>query len=115
MTEYRMPIPPSANNAYKNVNGYRARTKEHNEWIKNADDELRLQRPKPFVGRAIVYIDVGEQDAHASSDVANREKLVTDRLVHWGILKGDSMKYVKGVFIQWDEEVRGVRVRLEAV
>lgn len=107
-------MPPSSNNAYFNrKRGGRALTKEAEAWKLTAKRELQLQRAQPFQGRAIVHIDVSEKECSAASDVANREKLVTDALVEYGVLKNDKMKFVKGVNIHWCPEITGCRVRLE--
>jgi hypothetical protein len=114
VTEYRLPMPLSSNNAYFNrKRGGRALTKEAEAWKRDALRELQLQRAKPFEGRAIVHIDVSEKECSAASDVANREKLVTDVLVSYGVLKNDNMAHVKGVNIHWCPEITGCRVRLE--
>ena len=114
MIEYRLPLPPSSNNAYFNTKwGGRALTKEGEAYKLSAKRELQLQKAQPFEGRAIVYIDVSESECSSASDAANREKLVTDCLVEYGVLKNDSMKYVKRVSIGW-EPITGCRVRLEA-
>ena len=114
MTEYRLPLPPSSNNAYfNNKRGGRTLTKEGEAYRLQAAWELRVQRAKPFEGRAIVHIDISEKECSVASDVANREKLVTDALVDAGVLKNDSMKFVKGVNTHWDPEITGCRVRIE--
>ncbi len=114
MTEYRLPLPLSANNAYFNLpRGGRAPTSACKAWKEQAAWELKAQKAKPFDGRAIVHIDVSEKECSPASDAANREKLVTDALVDAGVLKNDSMKYVKGVCTFWNAEISGCRVRLE--
>lgn len=114
MTEYRLPIPPSSNNAYFNNKwGGRTLAPEGAAWKLNAQRELRLQKAEPFEGRAIIHIDLSEKDCSVLSDCANREKLVTDALVDAGVLKNDNMKHVKRVSIGWEPEIRGCRVRLE--
>jgi Holliday junction resolvase RusA-like endonuclease len=114
VTEYRLPMPISSNNAYFNRRGGgRALTAEGKAWKRNAMQELMLQRAKPFEGRAIVHIDVSENECSDASDVANREKLVTDVLVSYGVLKNDNKPHVKGVNIHWCPEITGCRVRLE--
>lgn len=115
MIEYRLPLPPSSNNAYfNNKRGGRTLTEKGEAYKADAITELKLQKCKPFQGRAIVHIDVSEKECRANSDVANREKLVTDCLVAAGVLLNDSMPYVKRVSIGWDPEITGCRVRLEA-
>lgn len=114
MIEYRLPLPLSANNAYFNRRrGGRAPTPECKAFKLQAAWELKAQKAKLFEGRAIVHIDVSEKECSSASDVANREKLVTDALVDAGVLKNDSMKYVKGVCTFWNAEITGCRVRLE--
>lgn len=112
--EYRLPLPPSSNNAYFNLpRGGRAPTSECKAFKEAAAWELKAQKAKPFEGRAIVHIDVSERECTAASDISNREKLVTDALVDNGVLQNDSMKFVKGVNTHWDPEITGCRVRIE--
>jgi len=114
VTQYRLPMPPSANNAYFNrKGGGRAPSAEAKAFKDQAAWELRAQKASPFEGRAIVHIDLSESECSPLSDCANREKLVTDALVDAGILKNDNMKHVKRVSIGWEPEIRGCRVRLE--
>lgn len=107
MTEYILPFPPSVNDMY--VKG-RIISGDYRAWIAEALYKLNRQAPRPFPGRAIVYIDL---DNKRRGDCDNRAKPVLDVLVRRGVLQNDSKKHVKRVSIGW-EAITGCRVRLEA-
>lgn len=112
MTEIRLPFPPSVNEAYgNNKRGKgrgRYRTQVYEAWRDQAGWELKAQKIQPVTERCTVIIDI---DDRRRGDCANREKVVTDFLVHHGILRGDSKKYVRRVSIGW-EAVAGCRVSI---
>jgi hypothetical protein len=90
-----VPLPPSTNNLFLTTKtGKRVKTPQYRAWIEAATPILGLMAPPPRVP-CEVWITVRGK-INPRSDVANREKAVTDLLVAEGVLPGDSVKYVVG-------------------
>ena len=93
MMHFALPVPPSANMAYRNIPGIgRAKTKEHRDWKREAGIIAKLQHrqqgsPKipggqPF--KMLVKVNISRR-----GDIMNREKLLTDLLVGLEIIPDD--------------------------
>lgn len=93
MMKFFLPLPPSANMAYRNVPGIgRVRTKDHVVWKREAGTILRLQHrqqgsprlPDKEPYRLLVRVGMDRR-----GDIMNREKLLTDLLVSLEIIPDD--------------------------
>jgi len=84
-----LPVPPSSNNAYINVRGRgRVPSKDHTRWKKDAG-RIALEQfadwgcpeiTTPY--RVLILVNINRK-----SDIANREKLLTDMLVKNNIIR----------------------------
>jgi hypothetical protein len=79
--EFRLPVPPSLNNAFVNVQRHgRARSREYRNWLSQADKWYYLQRLnklEPITGPRALHISLPQ----IRGDASNRIKLVEDWLV----------------------------------
>lgn len=93
MMHFILPLPPSANMAYRNVPGIgRVKTKDHIAWKREAGTIAKLQHrqqgsprladKKPY--RLLVKVGMDRR-----GDIMNREKLLTDLLVSLDIIPDD--------------------------
>lgn len=106
---YRLPFPVSVNAMYRNVHGRgRVKSRTYLAWVKEAELVLARQRPRPFIGLAMLDIRI---DSSRRGDCSNYIKGVEDFLVSSGILQDDQKKYVRSVSIAW-ADVKGCEVRL---
>lgn len=112
-TELRLPFPPSVNAMFLNSPNLRGRGRipspDYKAWKAMCARAIKDQHVPPFVGRAVVKIDL---DDRRQGDGDNRVKPVLDALVDNGILAGDSKKYVAGHECYW-RSVEGCRVVIE--
>lgn len=115
MITLSLPLPPSSNNAYVNVRGRgRVPSQEHTRWKRDAErialvQYLDLAKPEiatPY--RMTIRVNVNHK-----SDIANREKLLTDMLVRAGIIPDD--RWMNEITIRRDNTVAGVLVTVEAI
>lgn len=84
-----LPLPPSVNMAYVNVQGRgRVRSKLYNAWIKNADNYLftQMKKVKPLTGKYSLIIRLPQ---NMRGDADNRTKIVSDYLVKRNITPDD--------------------------
>lgn len=86
MIELRLPVPPSSNNAYRNVARVgRVRTAEAKAW--EAQARLMIaSRVRPLAPPYSLRIEL---PAKLRGDISNRIKLVEDLLVKVGIFTDD--------------------------
>lgn len=105
-----MPTPPSTNMLYKGMKK-RNKAKPYLKWIARATEALYQQRPLPrFNGQVRIKMTLG--GLRANADVTNYIKAVEDRLVKNGIIVDDSKKWVKGVAIEWSDDI-GKKIIIE--
>lgn len=107
-----IPTPPSTNNLFFNAGKRRVRTQKYNNWIDRAAPHVEGWK---WAGSYPVAITITVlEKARANRDIANYEKAVTDLLVSQGVIKGDSVKYVTSMRIEYRPgNVAGVRVGIE--
>lgn len=96
--EYRLPLPPSANNLFANVAGRgRIKSAEYRAWEQLAWGAVLQQGvvsvPSPV---RVTYVIHGGQGMTRARDGFNFEKALSDLAVRCGVLKGDSLMHVVG-------------------
>lgn len=96
-----MPGPPSVNDLFVEArNKYgRAKTHDYQSWIRRAQQELLLQKPKRHEGKVVLAFFHGMRSVLA--DCSNYVKAAEDLLVTMGIIEGDNAKTVQGVSSIW--------------
>lgn len=102
MITFRVPVPPSVNNAFRNTSeaeraraalrggktiGARVKTKHYKEWQNAAGWAINIQRVPPVTGDVAIFI---ECPLPKNRDCDNVLKLLLDLLVYMHILKDDS-------------------------
>jgi Holliday junction resolvase RusA-like endonuclease len=102
-----LPIPPSVNAAYVNApkgQGGRGRfkSKVYKSWLTAASWELVLQKPKSLPDGPY-KVSIAMRRPNKLSDVANREKLLTDFLVTRRVVPDD--RYTQEITLRWDDSV----------
>lgn len=113
MSTFKLPVPPSTNNLFFNLpKGGRAPTGQYKQWQKEAGLLLQSQKARPIKGP--VRIDMKVQDA-GRFDLGNIEKPVTDILVKMGVIEGDHRAIVRGISLDWCDDVEGVQVRVTSM
>ncbi len=117
MIHLTLPLPPSSNNAYINVPGKgRAPSTAHENWKLVASTIAKGQHKKagsPILPAKKPYKLSIRVNIDHKSDIANREKLLTDMLVAAGILPDDC--WVSELNIYRDRTINGVVVTAEAL
>lgn len=91
MLQFRIPVPPSANNLFVNAPGKgRVKSAEYREWISKAGWLARTAT----VGMGMLkprYKATYLLPRSTKGDIANREKATSDLLVALQIIKDDSL------------------------
>ena len=112
MMHFVLPVPPSANMAYKNIPGIgRAKTKEHNQWKREAGIIATLQHRQqgsPKLPDSQPYKMLIKVNISRRGDIMNREKLLTDLLVGLEIIPDD--RWCDEYVIYRSPHVAGVEV-----
>jgi len=102
---FTMPVPPSVNQAFKNVRGRgRAKTKAYEDWLLYAYQCIRLQKVPPVPGHIIVRI--GFERESLLSDVDNRIKLALDAIVSAGVIEDDRL--ITALAVSWLPPANGL-------
>jgi Holliday junction resolvase RusA-like endonuclease len=93
MMHFILPVPPSANMAYRNVPGIgRVKTKEHKDWKREAAIIVKLQHRQqggPVMASGQPFKMLVKVNINRRGDIMNREKLLTDLLVGLEIIPDD--------------------------
>ena len=115
---FELPLPPSANNLFSTViikgKPRRITTREYKAWRKLAGEALHKQYAAydcPTVQRHCalhIRLNVNHQ-----SDIANREKAITDLLVTHLDMPDDC--WIDRILIERDRTVEAARVTIEAI
>lgn len=105
-----LPMPPTTNNLFANRGRGRVQSEQYRMWVKEAGWTLLGQRPPKVFGKVALTIEVEEPKTKRPTDLANREKAVTDLLVTHGIIEGDDQRYVRELHMRWRADISGVRV-----
>lgn len=107
MAEWKIPVPPSANNLFINrPDGGRAKSPAYKKWIYEAGWRLREQLAQPVAGKTfslMIYAPVNRQ-----RDISNVIKATEDLLVGMALIPVDD-RYIDEVIIRrsWgDKEMK---------
>lgn len=105
MLALKVPLPPSTNALYANVKGIgRVKTRAYRNFVRTAGLYINAQQPERFTGPVEIKISL---PANNRADVDNRAKGILDVLVKCAVIKNDSPKYVKSLFITGTEAPPG--------
>lgn len=114
MINLRLTLPPSLNQAWINLPGRgRAKSRAYKSWIKAAQWELAVQKPKPISGSYDVRIFLGVKPNKGDAD--NRIKAILDLLSKQKVTSDD--RHMRQVTCQWTKDVEPgfARIEIEAV
>lgn len=110
-TIIRLPMPPTDNHLFAGNGKRRYRTKEYDDWIKEAGWRIATQRPPKSLAGVSILIEVSDQESTSSWDLTNRHKAAMDLLVKHKIIQNDSKRYVKNFAMQW-ANVDGIEITI---
>lgn len=86
-----LPMPPSGNALYRNVNGRgRVKSERYKTWLNAAGWSLKEQKPGKVEGEYRLWLYCDKPD-NRRRDLANLEKAVSDLLVSHGVVTDDSL------------------------
>lgn len=109
---FDLPMPPSVNGLYATFKGRRIITREYKAWKVAAGEALGAQYAAygaPAVHRPVALrIRLG---LNYKSDIANREKALTDLLVATIDMPDD--RYIERLVIERDQTITGAIVTVE--
>jgi len=88
-----LPIPPSVNGLYKNVQGKgRVKTNSYKRWQRQVYPLLaQMKRPEVYPVSILIVVS---GKVNMQRDISNFEKAITDALVNTGVIPDDSLKFV---------------------
>lgn len=106
MIRIALPMPPSVNAMYRNTkdSGSRGRhkTAEYKAWEQLAGTCVKDSH-RQNLGPYSISIALRRSSASIMSDLANREKAISDLLVQHGVVKDD--RYCQMMSMHWDEGI----------
>jgi Holliday junction resolvase RusA-like endonuclease len=103
---FRIPTPPSVNQAYRNTPHGRAKTKAYDDWLLTAFQMIRAQNAGALHGHCGLVIGV-EREAHMKrADLDNRAKLILDAIVSAGVITDD--RFVTFLAMCWLPPANGL-------
>ena len=98
MTKFRLPVPPSTNNLYVNIERGRTRSKSYNSWLNAAGWELKIQKVPTFPRKVAIRLSCPR---NKKRDLSNHLKSVEDLLVKHRVISDD--KHVEHIEMDWHE------------
>jgi Holliday junction resolvase RusA-like endonuclease len=105
-----IPMPPSVNNLFFNVEGGgRRKSSRYMTWRNAAGWEIRAQTPRRVRGPVDLFYTFEEGGTKA--DLGNLEKGATDLLVDLGLIDGDGPAIVRSITLCWGKVV-GLRIEV---
>lgn len=103
MIRIALPMPPSVNGLYANKKaGGRTKTAEYKAWHKLASTKIKASH-RQALGPYNISIQLRQSVVSSLSDIANREKALSDFLVSHGVIKDD--RYCRSLFMTWAEDI----------
>ncbi len=105
MTTIRLPFPVTANRRLTKSfkSGRPILTENYRAWLKEAAQEIMVQRAKPVAGEVAVRVELVPPDARRR-DADNTLKCVLDALVASRVIEDDSNKIVREINVEWVRE-----------
>ena len=102
MTTVRLPFPVTANRRITKAHksGRVILTETYRSWLKEAGQEIMVQRAKPVAGEVAVRVELVPPDAR-KRDADNTLKCVLDALVANHVIEDDSNKIVREINVEW--------------
>jgi Holliday junction resolvase RusA-like endonuclease len=83
-------------------NTIRMKSKAYEAWVKECDDLLAIQKPKPLTPPVALTVTIyGGKGFMVSGDVSNRIKAAEDAMVRAGIVPDDDVRNVVRVTAQY--------------
>jgi crossover junction endodeoxyribonuclease RusA len=110
-----LPFPISVNAMYADGKTRRHKSQRYADWLAEAGYALKSQRPPQIKGPYHITYAFQEGQDKRARDAFNLEKGVTDLLVTYGVVEGDSNKYLRRGIVEWDQSVTGVRVTITPI
>ncbi len=99
-----LPRPPSVNALYRAIGGRSIQSKEYRDWIKLAQQEAMLQKPRLLKGRVGVYVELLCADKRRRDLDNFGFKAVIDLLKNIGVIEDDDSRYVRLIFARWVDQ-----------
>lgn len=115
MTVISLPFPVSVNAMFADGKTRRHKSQRYADWIIEAGYALKSQRVIPVRGPVKLAYEVQDGRDGRRRDIGNLEKGCTDLLVEYGIIEADHDKIVRGISMEWNKSVEGVRVTIHRV
>jgi Holliday junction resolvase RusA-like endonuclease len=109
-----LPFPPSLHALFSQTrSGRRFISPRYRSWRKLAEQQIQLQRVRPFVGLVDIEIALRAPDKRVR-DADNYAKAVIDLLVRMGVIEKDDHNYVRSTTPIWvkDGGTPGVTVTI---
>lgn len=101
--------PPSVNASTRNVEGIgRVKTKAYKDWIKEAGQQILIQRPGRVAGG--FHLTMRVRRASLRRDLDNYAKCAIDLLVSMNVVDDD--RHCESINLAWTDEGEGVSVML---
>jgi Holliday junction resolvase RusA-like endonuclease len=109
MTTFVLPMPPSTNRIWRSGKGKVYRDKNYIQWIAIAGNMVKVARVKQVDPPYRVVYEYGRKDRRRS-DLANREKALSDLLQKMGVITDDCE--ITDMRLRWSDEVEPGMVKI---
>lgn len=111
-----LPWPPSVWKLYgKRPSGKKYRTKEYDDWRREAGWLLKTQKIQPIVGPVSAHLRLTPPDKR-QRDADNYEKAAFDLLVNLGVIQDDNSKILRSKLTEWaDDDQPGIHLTITSV
>lgn len=113
-TRIALPWPPSTNALFVGVGSRRVRTKEYNDWRREAGWTLQAQRPPKFDGPVEITIELCPPHSRRF-DLDNRAKSTLDLLTTHQVIRDDHDGFVRAINIKRVDNAAPCVVTVRAV
>ncbi len=100
-----LPMPPSINEAYRNVPGVgRVKTSKCRSWIAWAAFEMKRQARGSIAGAYAIHVEIDRPD-NRRRDLSNFLKVLEDTIVAQGLVEDDSL--CERIKMRWTQKIEG--------
>ena len=110
-----LPFPVSVNAMYADGKTRRHKSQRYADWLAEAGYALKSQRPPQIKGPYHITYAFQEGHDRRARDAFNLEKGCTDLLVTYGVVEGDSGRYLRRGVVEWDKSVVGVKITITPI